>query len=196
MRDRRRLEQNKRSNNKHQKRRGISKNSKSKKKIKEKKNIKEILRNKIININISWTLIIISLFLGMQIGFFTDFNIKDLIEDISKYRISIVKEDDQSEESETDKKNNQPKSDEINKAKKAIVNSCGSEFKDVDYSEEGEHPTKGKGEYYIFKMGKEATGNMMFYVDKNTYEVFEYSVGGYFGEYRRGRYSPLANENK
>ena len=179
-----------------QKRRRRSKNSKSKKKIKEKKSIKDILRNKIINKNIPWTLIIISLFLGMQIGFFTDFNIKDLIEDISKYKISIVKEDDQSEESETAKESKQSKSDEINKAKKAIVNSCGSEFKDVVYSREGKHPAKGKGEYYIFKMGKDKTGNMMFYVDKNTYEVFEYSVGGYFGEYRRGRYSPLAYENK
>lgn len=191
MRDRRRLEQNNKSNKAGQKRRRRPKNMKSKKKVKEKKNIIETLGNKIKNKNIPWTLVIISLSIGLEIGIFTDFSMKNLIEDISKYKISIVKEDDQSQEQETAK---ETKSDKINKAKKSIVNSCGKEFKDVEYKGDGEHPTKIKGKYYIFKMGK--ISNMMFYVDKNTYEVFEYSVDGYFGKYRKERYTPFENENK
>lgn len=191
MRDRRRLEQNNKSNKAGQKRRRRPKNMKSKKKVKEKKNIIETLGNKIKNKNIPWTLVIISLSIGLEIGIFTDFSMKNLIEDISKYKISIVKEDNQSQEQETTK---ETKSDKINKAKKSIVNSCGKEFKDVEYKGDGEHPTKIKGKYYIFKMGK--ISNMMFYVDKNTYEVFEYSVDGYFGKYRKERYTPFENENK
>jgi len=191
VRDRRRLEQNNKSNKAGQKRRRRPKNMKSKKKVKEKKNIIETLGNKIKNKNIPWTLVIISLSIGLEIGIFTDFSIKNLIEDISKYKISIVKEDDQSQEQETAK---ETKSDKINKAKKSIVNSCGKEFKDVEYKGDGDHPTKIKGKYYIFKMGK--ISNMMFYVDKNTYEVFEYSVDGYFGKYRKERYTPFENENK
>lgn len=191
MRDRRRLEQNNKSNKAGQKRRRRPKNMKSKKKVKEKKNIIETLGNKIKNKNIPWTLVIISLSIGLEIGIFTDFSMKNLIEDISKYKISIVKEDNQSQEQETTK---ETKSDKINKAKKSIVNSCGKEFKDVEYKGDGDHPTKIKGKYYIFKMGK--ISNMMFYVDKNTYEVFEYSVDGYFGKYRKERYTPFENENK
>jgi len=189
--DRRRLEQNNKSNNAGQRRRRRPKNMKSKKKVKEKKNIIKTLGNKIKNKNIPWTLVIISISIGLEIGIFTDFSIKNLIEDISKYKISIVKEDDHSQEQETTK---ETKSDKINKAKKSIVNSCGKEFKDVEYKGDGEHPTKIKGKYYIFKMGK--VSNMMFYVDKNTYEVFEYSVDGYFGKYRKERYTPFENENK
>lgn len=191
MKDRRRLEQNNKSNKAGQKRRRRPKNMKSKKKVKEKKNIIKTLGNKIKNKNIPWTLVIISISIGLEIGIFTDFSIKNLIEDISKYKISIVKEDDHSQEQETTK---ETKSDKINKAKKSIVNSCGKEFKDVEYKGDGEHPTKIKGKYYIFKMGK--VSNMMFYVDKNTYEVFEYSVDGYFGKYRKERYTPFENENK
>ena len=191
MKDRRRLEQNNKSNKAGQKRRRRPKNMKSKKKVKEKKNIIKTLGNKIKNKNIPWILVIISLSIGLEIGIFTDFSIKNLIEDISKYKISIVKEDDHSQEQETTK---ETKSDKINKAKKSIVNSCGKEFKDVEYKGDGEHPTKIKGKYYIFKMGK--VSNMMFYVDKNTYEVFEYSVDGYFGKYRKERYTPFENENK
>ncbi|WP_434793012.1 hypothetical protein TPDSL_21470 [Terrisporobacter petrolearius] len=191
MKDRRRLEQNNKSNNAGQRRRRRPKNMKSKKKVKEKKNIIKTLGNKIKNKNIPWTLVIISISIGLEIGIFTDFSIKNLIEDISKYKISIVKEDDHSQEQETTK---ETKSDKINKAKKSIVNSCGKEFKDVEYKGDGEHPTKIKGKYYIFKMGK--VSNMMFYVDKNTYEVFEYSVDGYFGKYRKERYTPFENENK
>jgi len=189
--DRRRLEQNNKSNKAGQKRRRRPKNMKSKKKVKEKKNIIEALGNKIKNKNIPWILVIISISIGLEIGIFTDFSIKNLIEDISKYKISIVKEDDHSQEQETTK---ETKSDKINKAKKSIVNSCGKEFKDVEYKGDGDHPTKIKGKYYIFKMGK--ISNMMFYVDKNTYEVFEYSVDGYFGKYRKERYTPFENENK
>lgn len=192
MKDRRRLEQNNKSNTTGQRRRRRRpKNMKSKKRIKEKKNIIETLGNKIKNKNIPWILVIISLSIGLEIGIFTDFSMKNLIEDISKYKISIVKEDDQSQEQETAK---ETKSDKINKAKKSIVNSCGKEFKDVEYKGDGDHPTKIKGKYYIFKMGK--VSNMMFYVDKNTYEVFEYSVDGYFGKYRKERYTPFENENK
>lgn len=191
MKDRRRLEQNNKSNKAGQRRRRRPKNMKSKKKVKEKKNIIKTLGNKIKNKNIPWILVIISLSIGLEIGIFTDFSIKNLIEDISKYKISIVKEDDHSQEQETAK---ETKSDKINKAKKSIVNSCGKEFKDVEYKGDGDHPTKIKGEYYIFKMGK--ISNMMFYVDKNTYEVFEYSVDGYFGKYRKERYTPFENENK
>lgn len=203
MRNKKKLEQVKKSNIKHQSRIRISKNSKSNKKIKENKNNKNNLSNKKTNENKNrpWTLIIVSLLLGMEIGFFTDFNIKDFIEDVSKYKIAIVKVDGQSEELENDsnedsetntsKKSKQSKSDKINKAKKAIINSCGRKFKDVAYSGEGKHPTKGDGEYYIFNMGEDVTGDMMFYVEKDTYEVFEYSVDGYFGEYRRGGYSSL-----
>ena len=191
MKDRRRLEQNNKSNKAGQKRRRRPKNMKSKKKVKEKKNIIKTLGNKIKNKNIPWILVIISLSIGLEIGIFTDFSIKNLIEDISKYKISIVKEDDHSQEQETTK---ETKSDKINKAKKSIVNSCGKEFKDVEYKGDGDHPTKIKGKYYIFKMGK--ISNMMFYVDKNTYEVFEYSVDGYFGKYRKERYTPFENENK
>lgn len=191
MKDRRRLEQNNKSNKAGQKRRRRPKNMKSKKKVKEKKNIIETLGNKIKNKNIPWILVIISISIGLEIGIFTDFSIKNLIEDISKYKISIVNEDDQSQEEETAK---ETKSDKINKAKKSIVNSCGKEFKDVEYKGDGDHPTKIKGKYYIFKMGK--VSNMMFYVDKNTYEVFEYSVDGYFGKYRKERYTPFENENK
>lgn len=191
MKDRRRLEQNNKSNKAGQKRRRRPKNMKSKKKVKEKKNIIKTLGNKIKNKNIPWILVIISLSIGLEIGIFTDFSIKNLIEDISKYKISIVKEDDHSQEEETAK---ETKSDKINKAKKSIVNSCGKEFKDVEYKGDGDHPTKIKGKYYIFKMGK--VSNMMFYVDKNTYEVFEYSVDGYFGKYRKERYTPFENENK
>lgn len=191
MKDRRRLEQNNKSNKAGQRRRRRPKNMKSKKKVKEKKNIIETLGNKIKNKNIPWILVIISLSIGLEIGIFTDFSMKNLIEDISKYKISIVKEDDHSQEQETAK---ETKSDKINKAKKSIVNSCGKEFKDVEYKGDGEHPTKIKGKYYIFKMGK--VSNMMFYVDKNTYEVFEYSVDGYFGKYRKERYTPFENENK
>lgn len=191
MKDRRRLEQNNKSNKAGQKRRRRPKNMKSKKKVKEKKNIIKTLGNKIKNKNIPWILVIISLSIGLEIGIFTDFSIKNLIEDISKYKISIVKEDDHSQEEETAK---ETKSDKINKAKKSIVNSCGKEFKDVEYKGDGDHPTKIKGKYYIFKMGK--ISNMMFYVDKNTYEVFEYSVDGYFGKYRKERYTPFENENK
>jgi len=189
--DRRRLEQNNKSNKAGQKRRRRPKNMKSKKKVKEKKNIIKTLGNKIKNKNIPWILVIISLSIGLEIGIFTDFSIKNLIEDISKYKISIVKEDDHSQEEETAK---ETKSDKINKAKKSIVNSCGKEFKDVEYKGDGDHPTKIKGKYYIFKMVK--ISNMMFYVDKNTYEVFEYSVDGYFGKYRKERYTPFENENK
>lgn len=191
MKDRRRLEQNNKSNKAGQKRRRRPKNMKSKKKVKEKKNIIKTLGNKIKNKNIPWILVIISISIGLEIGIFTDFSIKNLIEDISKYKISIVNEDDQSQEEETAK---ETKSDKINKAKKSIVNSCGKEFKDVEYKGDGDHPTKIKGKYYIFKMGK--ISNMMFYVDKNTYEVFEYSVDGYFGKYRKERYTPFENENK
>lgn len=191
MKDRRRLEQNNKSNKAGQKRRRRPKNMKSKKKVKEKKNIIKTLGNKIKNKNIPWILVIISLSIGLEIGIFTDFSIKNLIEDISKYKISIVKEDDHSHEEETAK---ETKSDKINKAKKSIANSCGKEFKDVEYKGDGDHPTKIKGKYYIFKMGK--ISNMMFYVDKNTYEVFEYSVDGYFGKYRKERYTPFENENK
>ncbi|MBN9645715.1 hypothetical protein J0L31_01885 [Terrisporobacter glycolicus] len=191
MKDRRRLEQNNKSNKAGQKRRRRPKNMKSKKKVKEKKNIIKTLGNKIKNKNIPWILVIISISIGLEIGIFTDFSIKNLIEDISKYKISIVNEDDQSQEEETAK---ETKSDKINKAKKSIVNSCGKEFKDVEYKGDGDHPTKIKGKYYIFKMGK--VSNMMFYVDKNTYEVFEYSVDGYFGKYRKERYTPFENENK
>lgn len=191
MKDRRRLEQNNKSNKAGQRRRRRPKNMKSKKKVKEKKNIIETLGNKIKNKNIPWILVIISLSIGLEIGIFTDFSIKNLIEDISKYKISIVKEDDHSQEQETTK---ETKSDKINKAKKSIINSCGKEFKDVEYKGNGDHPTKIKGKYYIFKMGK--VSNMMFYVDKNTYEVFEYSVDGYFGKYRKERYTPFENENK
>ena len=191
MKDRRRLEQNNKSNKAGQKRRRRPKNMKSKKKVKEKKNIIKTLGNKIKNKNIPWILVIISLSIGLEIGIFTDFSIKNLIEDISKYKISIVKEDDHLQEQETTK---ETKSDKINKAKKSIVNSCGKEFKDVEYKGDGDHPTKIKGKYYIFKMGK--ISNMMFYVDKNTYEVFEYSVDGYFGKYRKERYTPFENENK
>lgn len=191
MKDRRRLEQNNKSNKAGQKRRRRPKNMKSKKKVKEKKNIIKTLGNKIKNKNIPWILVIISLSIGLEIGIFTDFSIKNLIEDISKYKISIVKEDDHLQEQETTK---ETKSDKINKAKKSIVNSCGKEFKDVEYKGDGDHPTKIKGKYYIFKIGK--ISNMMFYVDKNTYEVFEYSVDGYFGKYRKERYTPFENENK
>lgn len=191
MKDRRRLEQNNKSNKAGQKRRRRPKNMKSKKKVKEKKNIIKTLGNKIKNKNIPWILVIISISIGLEIGIFTDFSIKNLIEDISKYKISIVKEDDHLQEQETAK---ETKSDKINKAKKSIVNSCGKEFKDVEYKGDGDHPTKIKGKYYIFKMGK--VSNMMFYVDKNTYEVFEYSVDGYFGKYRKERYTPFENENK
>lgn len=191
MKDRRRLEQNNKSNKAGQRRRRRPKNMKSKKKVKEKKNIIKTLGNKIKNKNIPWILVIISISIGLEIGIFTDFSIKNLIEDISKYKISIVNEDDQSQEEETAK---ETKSDKINKAKKSIVNSCGKEFKDVEYKGDGDHPTKIKGKYYIFKMGK--VSNMMFYVDKNTYEVFEYSVDGYFGKYRKERYTPFENENK
>lgn len=191
MKDRRRLEQNNKSNKAGQKRRRRPKNMKSKKKVKEKKNIIKTLGNKIKNKNIPWILVIISLSIGLEIGIFTDFSIKNLIEDISKYKISIVKEDDHSQEEETAK---ETKSDKINKAKKSIVNSCGKEFKDVEYKGDGDHPTKIKGKYYVFKMDK--VSNMMFYVDKNTYEVFEYSVDGYFGKYRKERYTPFENENK
>lgn len=191
MKDRRRLEQNNKSNKAGQKRRRRPKNMKSKKKVKEKKNIIKTLGNKIKNKNIPWILVIISLSIGLEIGIFTDFSIKNLIEDISKYKISIVKEDDHLQEQETTK---ETKSDKINKAKKSIINSCGKEFKDVEYKGDGDHPTKIKGKYYIFKMGK--ISNMMFYVDKNTYEVFEYSVDGYFGKYRKERYTPFENENK
>lgn len=191
MKDRRRLEQNNKSNKAGQRRRRRPKNMKSKKKVKEKKNIIEALGNKIKNKNIPWILVIISISIGLEIGIFTDFSIKNLIEDISKYKISIVKEDDHSQEEETAK---ETKSDKINKAKKSIANSCGKEFKDVEYKGDGDHPTKIKGKYYIFKMGK--ISNMMFYVDKNTYEVFEYSVDGYFGKYRKERYTPFENENK
>ena len=191
MKDRRRLEQNNKSNKAGQKRRRRPKNIKSKKKVKEKKNIIKTLGNKIKNKNIPWILVIISLSIGLEIGIFTDFSIKNLIEDISKYKISIVKEDDQSQEQETTK---ETKSDKINKAKKSIANSCGKEFKDVEYKGDGDHPTKIKGKYYVFKMDK--VSNMMFYVDKNTYEVFEYSVDGYFGKYRKERYTPFENENK
>jgi len=189
--DRRRLEQNNKSNKAGQRRRRRPKNMKSKKKVKEKKNIIKTLGNKIKNKNIPWILVIISLSIGLEIGIFTDFSIKNIIEDISKYKISIVKEDDQSQEQETAK---ETKSDKINKAKKSIINYCGKEFKDVEHKGDGDHPTKIKGEYYIFKMGK--VSNMMFYVDKNTYEVFEYSVDGYFGKYRKERYTPFENENK
>ncbi|MCC3863470.1 hypothetical protein K0040_03975 [Terrisporobacter petrolearius] len=189
MRDRRGLEQNNKSNKAGQRRR--PKNMKSKKKVKEKKNIIENVGNKIKNKNIPWILVIISISIGLEIGIFTDFSIKNLIEDISKYKISIVKEDDHLQEQETTK---ETKSDKINKAKKSIINSCGKEFKDVEYKGDGDHPTKIKGKYYIFKMGK--VSNMMFYVDKNTYEVFEYSVDGYFGKYRKERYTPFENENK
>lgn len=191
MKDRRRLEQNNKSNKAGQRRRRRPKNMKSKRRIKEKKNIIETLRNKIKNKNIPWTLVIISLSIGLEIGIFTDFSIKNLIEDVSKYKISIVNEDDQSQEQEVVK---ETKSDKIDKAKKSIVNSCGKEFKDVKFKGDVDHPTKIKGEYYIFKMGK--VSNMMFYVDKNTYEVFEYSVDGYFGKYRKERYTPFENENK
>ncbi|UPA32301.1 hypothetical protein L0P85_09230 [Terrisporobacter glycolicus] len=191
MKDRRRLEQNNKSNKAGQKRRRRPKNIKSKKKVKEKKNIIKTLGNKIKNKNIPWILVIISLSIGLEIGIFTDFSIKNLIEDISKYKISIVKEDDQSQEQETTK---ETKSDKINKAKKSIANSCGKEFKDVEYKGDGDHPTKIKGKYYVFKMDK--VSNMMFYVDKNTYEVFEYSVDGYFGKYRKERHTPFENENK
>lgn len=191
MKDRRRLEQNNKSNKAGQRRRRRPKNMKSKKKVKEKKNIIKTLGNKIKNKNIPWTLVIISLSIGLEIGIFTDFSIKNIIEDVSKYKISIVNEDDQSQEQEVVK---ETKSDKINKAKKSIINSCGKEFKDVEYKGDGDHPTKIKGEYYIFKMGK--ISNMMFYVDKNTYEVFEYSVDGYFGKYRKERYTPFENENK
>ncbi|HBI92576.1 MAG TPA: hypothetical protein DDY58_09135 [Terrisporobacter glycolicus] len=190
MKDRRRLEQNNKSNKAGQRRRRRPKNMKSKKKVKE-KNIIKTLGNKIKNKNIPWTLVIISLSIGLEIGIFTDFSIKNIIEDVSKYKISIVNEDDQSQEQEVVK---ETKSDKINKAKKSIINSCGKEFKDVEYKGDGDHPTKIKGEYYIFKMGK--ISNMMFYVDKNTYEVFEYSVDGYFGKYRKERYTPFENENK
>jgi len=189
--DRRRLEQNNKSNKAGQKRRRRPKNMKSKKKVKEKKNIIKTLGNKIKNKNIPWILVIISISIGLEIGIFTDFSMKNLIEDISKYKISIVKEDDHLQEQETTK---ETKSDKINKAKKSIINSCGKEFKDVEYKGDGDHPTKIKGKYYIFKMGK--VSNMMFYVDKNTYEVFEYSVDGYFGKYRKERYIPFENENK
>lgn len=191
MKDRRRLEQNNKSNKAGQRRRRRPKNMKSKKKVKEKKNIIETLGNKIKNKNIPWTLVIISLSIGLEIGIFTDFSIKNIIEDVSKYKISIVNEDDQSQEQEVVK---ETKSDKIDKAKKSIINSCGKEFKDVEYKGDGDHPTKIKGKYYIFKMGK--VSNMMFYVDKNTYEVFEYSVDGYFGKYRKERYTPFENENK
>lgn len=191
MKDRRRLEQNNKSNKAGQKRRRRPKNMKSKKKVKEKKNIIKTLGNKIKNKNIPWILVIISISIGLEIGIFTDFSIKNLIEDISKYKISIVKEDDHLQEQETTK---ETKSDKINKAKKSIINSCGKEFKDVEYKGDGDHPTKIKGKYYIFKIGK--ISNMMFYVDKNTYEVFEYSVDGYFGKYRKERYTPFENENK
>lgn len=206
MRNKKKLEQVDKSNIKGQSRIRVSKNSKSNKKIKENKdnkNNKNNLKSKQTkkNKNKSWIFIIISLFLGVGIGYFTEFNIKDFIEDISKYRITIVKVDGQSEELENDskedsktntsKKIKQSNSDKINKAKKAIINSCGSDFKDVAYSGEGKHPTKGDGEYYIFNMGEDVTGDMMFYVEKDTYKVFEYSVDGYFGEYRRGDYSSL-----
>ncbi|MDU4861712.1 MAG: hypothetical protein E6356_10955 [Terrisporobacter othiniensis] len=191
MKDRRRLEQNNKSNKAGQRRRRRPKNMKSKKKVKEKKNIIKTLGNKIKNKNIPWILVIISISIGLEIGIFTDFSIKNLIEDISKYKISIVKEDDHLQEQETTK---ETKSDKINKAKKSIINSCGKEFKDVEYKGDGDHPTKIKGKYYIFKIGK--ISNMMFYVDKNTYEVFEYSADGYFGKYRKERYTPFENENK
>ncbi|MGL5643009.1 MAG: hypothetical protein ACRDDM_12105, partial [Paraclostridium sp.] len=77
------------------------------------------------------------------------------------------------------------KQDKINKAKQAIINNCGSEWSEVVYATEAAHPTKG-GNYYIFNIGPDGMGDMQFYVDTSTYKVYEYSVDGYFGEYRSG----------
>lgn len=170
----------------------------------------------------------ICLILGIAIGWFTEFDIKSFIENISKYQISIVKEGkeehpinnelslndgnlnkEQDEESdakevasnkivkgETSNTKQEPqqakeespkkiKQDNINKAKQAIINNCGSEWSGVVYATEAAHPTQG-GNYYIFNVGPDGMGDMQFYVDTDTYKVYEYSVDGYFGEYRNG----------
>lgn len=71
----------------------------------------------------------------------------------------------------------------IEKAKQSILQQCGNEFSEVVYAGEGSHFNQG-GDYYIFNIGEDVTGDMLFYVDKNTYQVYEYSTDGYFGEYR------------
>lgn len=75
------------------------------------------------------------------------------------------------------------RSKKIEKAKQSILQQCGNEFSEVVYTGEGSHFSQG-GDYYIFNIGEDVTGDMQFYVDKNTYQVYEYSTDGYFGEYR------------
>ncbi|MDV8111861.1 hypothetical protein R3379_22280 [Bacillus sp. BAU-SS-2023] len=175
----------------------------------------------------SKTLMIICLVLGIGIGCTTEFDIKSFIENISKYKIAIVKNDDeqpstnselslnddilkkeQNQENNAEvvsnevvkretstvnqkvkqqpkKESKESKQDKINKAKQSIINECGSDFSGVVYATEAAHPTKG-GNYYIFNIGPDGMGDMQFYVDTSTYKVYEYSVDGYFGEYRNG----------
>jgi len=159
-------------------------------------------------------LMIACLCIGIIIGVVTEFNFKEYINNISKYKIVIARNDDEEivakdKEDETniiqsESKNNvestkkEKKSNEkvkskastknkINKAKKSIIQQCGSEFKEVVYGGKGTHPTKG-GSYYIFNIGEDGMGDMQFYVDTNTYDVYEYSVDGYFGPYRARNY--------
>lgn len=165
----------------------------------------------------SKAIMIICLVLGIGIGWVTEFDIKGFVENISKYKISIAKKEDEQKvinselslnndnsnkeqgqesndkkvvsnevvKSETSNAEQETQQDKINKAKQSIINNCGSEYREVIYAAKGAHPTKG-GNYYIFNAGPDGMGDIQFYVDTNTYKVYEYCVDGYFGEYRGG----------
>lgn len=91
------------------------------------------------------------------------------------------------EEKEISKKTNIE--DSIKKARNAIIKQCGNEFSDVIYIGD-KPPERISGNYYIFgiNVDGEVAGDMMLYVDKNTFNVYEDSVDGYFGEFRTAAY--------
>lgn len=183
---------------------------KSKKTVKQraKKSIKS--KDKVKNKNLKF-LMIACICIGIIIGVVTEFDFKGFINNVSKYKVAIVKKDDEeifaenkeddknvtkskkknnvesTEKKESNKKVKRKKSttDKISKAKKSIIQQCGSEFSEVVYAGKDAHPTKG-GNYYIFNIGEDGMGDMQFYVDAKTYDVYEYSVDGYFGPYRAG----------
>lgn len=150
--------------------------------------------------------------IGIGIGWITEFDIINSIENISKYELVIVEkrgnqsEKDNYKEAELEEQSAEQveleeeisqvnevieenttkvteSEDVIKKAKKSIVEQCGQGFSDVIYTGE----TEFDGEkYYCFgiNIDGEVGGDMAFFVDKTTYQVYESSVDGYFGEYR------------
>lgn len=156
--------------------------------------------------NILKNIFVCTILIGVGIGLGANFNkIMKKINDIKDKKVEVVQEEviesventadeeiiedivedekENIEKEETPKKSNLE--NQIDKSRNSIIKQCGSEFSDVIYV--GDKPPEHiRGNYYIFgiNVDGEVAGDMMLYVDKNTFEVYEHSVDGYFGKFR------------